>query len=174
MPPGLPQKIFCLAMLIAMAVAVADQALKQAVMRLLALGDAVSVIPGFFNITHVRNSGAVWGFFSGQGVALILLSFVCLGVLTAIHRKMRPAPSMRVAVGLIAGGVLGNLCDRLAFGFVVDFLDFHAAGWHWPAFNLADAAICAGMGLYMIASWPVDRADHKNASEPAASGAHVP
>jgi signal peptidase II len=153
-------------MLIALVVAVADQAAKHAVLRTLVLGEARPVIPGFFTLTHVRNPGAVWGLFPGQGAALILLSLVSLGVLALLHRRAPSTARVRTALGLMAGGILGNLGDRLAYGYVVDFLDFHAAGWHWPAFNLADAAICAGIGLYLLASW--------TASRPAADGAAVP
>lgn len=139
-------------MLIALAVAAADQAVKHVVVKSLVLGEVRPVIPGFFNLTNLRNPGAVWGLFPGQGVLLVVLSLASLGMLAVLHRRTTAAPLVRAALGFMAGGILGNLVDRLAYGYVVDFFDFHAGGWHWPAFNLADAAICSGIVFYLLAT----------------------
>lgn len=140
-------------MLLALAVAVLDQASKHIVMRTVVFGEIIRVVPCFFSITHLRNSGAVWGLFPGQSAVLVFLSIITLWVLLVVYRKAPPNNRLRAALALMLGGVFGNLSDRIAYGYVVDFLDFHLAGRHWPAFNVADAAICIGIGLYLCVAW---------------------
>lgn len=140
-----------LPLLVAIAIAVADQVTKEWVRATFALEQSRELIPGFFNFTYVRNTGAAWGMFGGQNLALSLLSMVMLGLLIVFRRQfLGDAPIHRWALGLLVGGIVGNLFDRIRLNFVVDFLDFHLAGYHWPAFNIADAAICTGVGLYIL------------------------
>ena len=105
----------------------------------------------FFNLALVFNPGAAFSFLSDAGgwqrwffVALALAVSVWLTLLIRSHAAERLLP---LAAALILGGALGNVIDRIRFGAVVDFLDVHAAGWHWPAFNVADAAISMGVAL---------------------------
>lgn len=105
----------------------------------------------FFNLALVFNPGAAFSFLSDAGgwqrwffVALALAVSVWLTLLIRSHAAERLLP---LAAALILGGALGNVIDRIRFGAVVDFLDVHAAGWHWPAFNVADAAISLGVAL---------------------------
>jgi len=147
------------ALLIAAAVGGLDRATKAWVERSVSMWDTIVVVPGFFQIIHTRNRGIVFGLFSeAEGIlrTLVVLAAaaVALVVLMAwLWRLPEPAPGAwsytGLALGLILGGAAGNLWDRLFEGAVIDFLDFHLAGYHWPAFNLADSAITVGAGLLL-------------------------
>ncbi len=116
-------------------------------------GEPQAVIPGCFNLVYVRNEGAAWGMLGGQMPVLILLSIVVLILLAVYHRKvLNPTIDHRIALGLMVGGICGNLIDRIRVGWVTDFLDFHIGPYHWPSFNVADSAICIAVGLYLLSS----------------------
>jgi signal peptidase II len=120
-------------------------------MRNLLVNSHIVVVPGLFNISHVRNTGAAWGMMQGFNVGLVVLSVVMLVVLIGFRRHFISDTRLyRVIVGLMIGGILGNLMDRLRLGFVVDFLDFYWQTHHFPSFNVADSAICTGVGLYLL------------------------
>ncbi|MBN1268855.1 MAG: signal peptidase II [Kiritimatiellae bacterium] len=143
-----------LALIIAILVTVLDQVTKYSVRMEFALGESVVVIPGFFDLTYLRNTGAAWGMLGGQNALLTVLSVVMLAAMVLFRRAfLSDTLEHRIALGLMVGGIIGNLLDRMRLGWVTDFLDFHIAGHHWPAFNVADAAICVGVGLYVISSW---------------------
>ena len=154
-------------LLVALAIVLLDQATKEWVRGAFALHESVPVLPGFFHFTYIRNTGAAWGMFSGQNLTLSLLAFVMLVALVLFRRRILPPGRWhRVGLGLLCGGIVGNLFDRLRLDYVVDFLDFQVRGWHWPAFNVADAAICAGVGIYVLGSL--------FAKPPAPSGSGTP
>lgn len=145
--------------IVAAIVLVFDQLTKVAVMRHLPLiGEERSVIPGFFRLVHWGNTGAAWSMFTGNNAALALVAALALLVLFfARHHFEIHRPGGQMALGLIFGGICGNLIDRLRVGHVIDFLYFHVmrrdgqeAGF--PAFNVADSAICIGVGLLFILS----------------------
>jgi signal peptidase II len=140
--------------LIAAVTVALDQATKLAIEQWVPLGATRYVIRGFFNIVHVGNTGAAWSILQGNNLLLAIISALTL-VLLVWFRRSFPLhrPVVRWALGLISGGIVGNLIDRLRVGHVVDFLDFYRGAWHWPAFNVADSAICVGVGLYIIATW---------------------
>ena len=138
-------------LLVALAVVLLDQATKEWVRGAFSLHESIPVIPGFFHLTYIRNTGAAWGMFSGQSLALSVLAVVMLAALVAFRRKILPPGRLhRVALGLLCGGIVGNLFDRLRLDYVTDYLDFFWRDWHFPAFNIADAAICTGVGIYML------------------------
>ncbi|RKX34892.1 MAG: signal peptidase II [Verrucomicrobia bacterium] len=113
--------------------------------------DAITVIPGFFNIVHVGNTGAAWGLFAGGSFWLALLAIATLLAIFIFRRHLTlKRPLVQFSFGLLCGGIVGNLVDRILHGHVIDFLDFHFGSFVWPAFNLADAAICIGVGLYIL------------------------
>lgn len=142
-----------LALLIGFVIVVADQLTKSLVIREFICRESRSVIPGFFNLTYLRNTGAVWGIFQYQNEWLVLLSLLVLALMAVFYRRLTDDRRLcRVALGLMLGGIVGNLIDRIKLGWVTDFLDFHWAGWHWPSFNIADAAICVGVILYIVSS----------------------
>lgn len=116
-------------------------------------GEPLEVIPGFFNLVFVRNPGAAWGMLGGQQVILIALSAVIFLLLAVFHRRvLNPTLDHRIALGLMLGGILGNMIDRIKLQWVTDFLDFHIGTHHFPSFNVADSAICIAVGLYLLSS----------------------
>ena len=110
-----------------------------------------TVIPGFFNLVHVGNTGASWSMFTGRSTWLAVLA---LGTLAAIHLFRRQlglrASAAQLAFGLLCGGIVGNLIDRLAHGHVIDFIDLHFSAYTYPTFNVADSAICIGVFWYIL------------------------
>lgn len=138
-------------LLVALYVLLLDQASKEWVRGAFDLHQSVELIPGFFNLTYIRNTGAAWGMFSGQNLTLALLALAMLVALVLFRRKILPPGALhRVALGLLCGGIAGNLFDRLRLDYVTDYLDFYIGTWHWPAFNIADSAICIGVGIYLL------------------------
>ena len=130
-----------------------DQLTKWAALNLLDLAARPIAVTPFFNLVLVWNRGVSFGMLDALGaVAPWLLSGLALAVVIALLLWLRRSEHavMAIGLGLVIGGALGNVIDRLRYGAVVDFLDFHLAGWHWPAFNLADAGICVGAGLIVV------------------------
>ena len=141
-------------------IAGADQAVKERIRFLFLPGESVSVWSGFFDLTYVRNTGAAWGLFDGFNIVLALFSLIVLVLMMVFRRHfIGPHRLHRVALGLMAGGILGNLFDRLRLGFVVDYLHFHWRDWHFPSFNIADAAICTGVFFYLLISFKSEPTD---------------
>lgn len=138
---------------VAVAAAVADQLTKSLVTGTLALGDSVE-IAGPLSIHRVRNTGIAFGLFSdATGVVIGLTSVAIVALVVFFARSARRHPLLPVAVGLVLGGSLSNLVDRLRLGHVTDFLDFD----YWPAFNLADTFIVVGVGLLFLSFVAADR-----------------
>jgi len=140
--------------LIAVIIAALDQLSKWLIVRSVSPEETRVVISGFFSLVSVRNTGAAWGIFRDYNLVLTVISVLTvLGLYLFRHSFQLSRPSLRVALGLIAGGIVGNLIDRIRVGSVIDFLSFYVGEYHWPAFNVADSAICVGVGLYIIMSW---------------------
>ena len=138
-------------LLVALCVVLIDQATKEWVRGAFALHESIELLPGFFQLTYIRNTGAAWGIFSGQNLTLSLLAAAMLVALVLFRRRILPPGRLhRIALGLLCGGIVGNLFDRLRLDYVTDFLDFHIRTWHWPAFNIADSAICIGVGIHLL------------------------
>ncbi len=109
------------------------------------------VIPGLFSLSLVFNRGAAFGMFPGAaGIFMVLAGLCVMGILAWAARRRTAPILLRFPLGLICGGALGNLLDRVRWGHVVDFLDFYAGPWHWPAFNIADSSLCVGAGLLIL------------------------
>lgn len=131
-----------------------DQASKVLVLQSLQGGHPVEVIPGFFHLVLVTNPGAAWGILRDQRIWLTALAFGALVFLLFMRRHFTYVSVLsRIAFGLLLGGIAGNLTDRLIYGHVIDFLSFNLMGYPWPAFNVADSAICTGVGLYLLDSF---------------------
>ncbi len=114
-------------------------------------GAHFEIFPGFLNLVHVGNTGAAWSMFSGQSVWLALLALGTLGALFYWRRTLGlQQAGVQPAFGLLCGGILGNLVDRLVHGHVIDFLDFHFGAYTYPTFNVADSAIFVGVFWYML------------------------
>lgn len=135
---------------LSLAVLALDQFTKVMVMAMLARHEVVVLAP-FFNLVHVVNPGAAFSLFADQPgwqrsffIAIALIASV---VILYLMRRSGGRKVFNLALALILGGAVGNVIDRALYGHVVDFLDFHVAGWHWPAFNVADSAITVGAAL---------------------------
>ena len=138
-----------------------DQVSKLAVEETLQLFESIRLFQGF-NLTYVRNTGAAFSFLSQAGgwqrwfFAGLALVMSCMMVLWLLRLKSHEK-LMGAALSLVLGGAIGNLIDRVAYGYVIDFLDVYYQDWHWPAFNVADTAICIGVGLMLLESLGVGR-----------------
>ena len=135
-------------------VLVLDQATKLYIDRSMALHSSFAVIENFFNITYLRNKGAAFGILANSAYRLpffLLVSAIAVCVIFVVIKKLREDQKLAAAsLSLIFSGALGNLIDRVRMGEVIDFLDAHWYDHHWPAFNIADSAICVGVFLLAI------------------------
>ncbi len=126
------------------------------------------ILPGFFNLSHVRNKGSAFGFLNNtasdwQVPLLIGINIVSIMFLLSLLRaSQKPRLVFVSGIGLILGGALGNLVDRIRHGYVTDFLDFYLGSWHWPSFNIADMGITIGAAFLVLAYL---REGHTNASD---------
>ncbi len=134
-----------------------DQAIKLAIAVSMHLYQSIQIMP-YFNLTYVHNTGAAFSFLSDAGgwqrwffAGLALLISVVIAVWLA--RLKQHETLLAIALALVLGGAIGNLIDRLAYGYVIDFLDVYYQTWHWPAFNIADSAITLGVILMLVESF---------------------
>lgn len=134
-----------------------DQVVKIYVHTHFHLGESISVIPNFFNLTYVRNFGAAFGFLAESHPSFRELFFlsmppIALVIILGILRGVKDDDTKQIiALSSIFGGAIGNYIDRLRFRYVIDFLDFHLYNkWSWPAFNIADMAIVGGVGMLLL------------------------
>ena len=141
-------------LLVALLILALDQLTKWIVIqRLPRDGEPVAVVDGFFELVHLGNTGAAWSLFSGQNFWLALFSLAALIFLWVSRRHFGAETVLgQVALGLILGGVVGNLVDRVVHHHVVDFLQFYIP-FRFPAFNVADSGICTGVGLMFVQSF---------------------
>ena len=156
-------------------VAVLDQVTKLLVVARMELYESIPIVPGLLNLTHIRNSGVAFGLLSTAEFAYkpVVMTLVALGALMGVGFYAAQLPvSHRWARGglaLILGGAAGNLIDRARQGYVVDFVDAYWKGWHFWAFNVADAAISVGVGLLIIDLFRPEAAQPPVAKEPSVS-----
>ena len=142
-------------LIIAGAIVIADQITKAVVLSNMALYQSITLIPGFFSLTHIHNPGGAFGFLAQQDASIrigifILASSVAIFFIFLFYRQIpKTHPFLSAGLALIFGGAIGNLIDRLRFGKVVDFLDFYVGNLHWPAFNVADSAITVGVAIFI-------------------------
>lgn len=135
---------------------IADQLTKSAILNSFSLHEYVEVIPGFFGITHIRNTGGAFGLLAGQASVwrtgfFIVVSAIALSTIYYLYAKIAQSkPFVASGLALIFGGAIGNLIDRIRLGDVVDFLDFRIGSFSWPAFNVADSAITVGVVILLF------------------------
>jgi len=158
---------------IALLVVGLDQLTKQIVLRFLGYGHEKIIIDGFFKFVYWGNTGAAWSLFRGNNYLLAMVAIVALGVLffSRHHFDARTVLG-QVAFGLICGGIVGNLIDRVWAGYVIDFLYFYVvqrggAEVGFPAFNVADSAICTGVGLVFLITWRNERRAKESSTLPS-------
>lgn len=138
------------------AILIADQLTKAWIVKVFSMYEVREVIPGLFNLVYVTNTGAAFSMFADidspwRHYFFLGVGIVALVGLTVASYKLRDVNKIYVwALALIAGGAAGNLVDRVRYGAVIDFLDVYYGRFHWPAFNVADSAICIGAGLFLL------------------------
>jgi len=136
---------------------VLDQASKLLIDGSMQLYQSIPLLPSF-NLTYVHNTGAAFSFLSTAGgwqrwLFAGLALFISIGITVWLTRLQKHETVLAAALSLVLGGAVGNLIDRLAYGYVIDFLDVYYGTWHWPAFNIADAAITLGVMLMLAESF---------------------
>ena len=160
-PPSEPVSFFEEKRILATAaiVLVADQITKQLVLRALEGGETKIVIEGFLRFVNWKNTGAAWSMFEGSSLPLAALSVVALIALIKYrHHFETHTPTGKLALGLLIGGIIGNLIDRVAYQHVIDFVRFYlirsdGSELGYPAFSIADVGICIGVGLLFLLAW---------------------
>lgn len=130
--------------------------MKAIVRREIALNESITVVPGFFDLTRVHNTGTAFGFMNATDFPFktVILACIAIGALAALAMYAATLPAgqwlARIGLALILGGAAGNLIDRITAGYVVDFVDLYWSGWHFWAFNVADAAITVGVAFMVL------------------------
>ncbi|MCD7974842.1 MAG: signal peptidase II [Phascolarctobacterium sp.] len=139
---------------IALLVIIVDQMTKHFVAAHFCVGESIPVISDFFHWTYILNSGAAFGIFEGRRWLFIIIAVVVISVMLLFYRDIRAGDkTLQLGVALFAGGAIGNLIDRMVIGLVIDFFDFRI----WPVFNVADIAICIGIGLII---WSIIKTEY--------------
>ena len=133
--------------------AAVDQFTKHLIVKQVVFGSRHVVIPHFFNITHITNTGAAWGVFSGKGWLLLGISMAVLaGIIIFLGKLAEGWPERYYGLLLIGSGIIGNSIDRVFRSEVVDFLQLYVGRYYWPSFNVADSCITVGVFLFILSS----------------------
>lgn len=153
--PPLNRRHLAVCAIIAAVLLLGDQLSKLLIVQNYFLHESTPVIPDIFSITYVRNFGAAWGIFSGQIWLLLIIAAVVVAAMIRFYDYLTERYFEReIALFIIFSGVLGNSIDRIWRGAVIDFLDFHYKNvWSYPVFNVADIAICTGVGLFILSGF---------------------
>jgi signal peptidase II len=144
-----------------------DQFTKWLVRQNIPYGAEIPIIPGFFSLVHASNTGAAFSLFTGNNFFFVGLAIAALAVIIFLLARDSRAPTAeqrlthlsKIAFGLLASGILGNLTDRLLRGAVTDFLHFYVNEYAWPSFNVADSCICIAAGLLIVGSFRRTQSD---------------
>ena len=137
---------------LAAGIIVADQLTKAWIRATIAPGASVSIVGDYLRLVHSQNNGALFGLFRESAILFGLASIVVIGLIVTYHARSGRSPYMSVALGLLLGGAIGNLIDRLRLGYVVDFVDAGIGNVRWYTFNVADAAISFAIILLVLAA----------------------
>jgi signal peptidase II len=169
MNPGAAVSRYKLLGLVSAVILVVDQATKLYIDSRFLLHESVQVLENFFHITYVRNKGAAFGILSDSPLRIpffITVALVAaLGILWYLSRTRADQRLLHFALALVFSGAVGNLIDRIRLGEVIDFLDAHWYGHHWPAFNVADSAITVGVALMLLDIWREERKSKNDKKE---------
>ena len=152
----MPTNKYTKLVIVAGLVVLADQISKALILKYLPTHHSISIIEGFFDITHIRNPGGAFGLKANMSptvrtVVFLFISSLAVGLILYFYSKTpRSYTLLATGFALIFGGAIGNLIDRFRFGNVVDFLDIYLGSFHWPAFNIADSAITVGIFIFIF------------------------
>ena len=136
---------------IAMGFMLLDQLIKLIVTANMNLHDEISIIPNFFSLYYIKNTGAAFSIFGNKTLFLIIISLICLIVLKNYIKKLKSVTNLSIiSLGLMTGGIIGNLFDRILYKSVIDYLSFNFFGYSFPVFNLADIGITVGAALLIL------------------------
>ena len=152
----MPKNKYIKLLIFAGGVILIDQLSKALILGYVPFNHSITVLKGFFNIIHIHNPGGAFGLMANlsptlRSLIFLFISSLAVGVIFYFYKKTPPNyPWLTAAFALIFGGAIGNLIDRVRFGTVIDFLDFYVGNLHWPAFNIADSAISAGIIIFVF------------------------
>ena len=136
---------------IAMGFMLLDQLIKLIITANMNLHDEISIIPNFFSLYYIKNTGAAFSIFGNKTLFLIIISLICLIVLKNYIKKLKSVTNLSIiSLGLMTGGIIGNLFDRILYKSVIDYLSFNFFGYSFPVFNLADIGITVGAALLIL------------------------
>lgn len=137
-----------------------DLVSKQIIVRLIDLFKSIKVIPNFFYLTYVQNKGAAFSIFQNQQILILLITLLALFFINSYLKSKNINKLETFSYSIITGGILGNLFDRICYGYVIDFLDFRFGSYNYPVFNFADTFIVIGVILLVIHSFIEWRKEH--------------
>ena len=165
------KKKYAILMIIFICLSILDQWTKHLVHTKFAWGETKPIITGFFSLTYVRNSGAAFGILHKappkfRDPFFIVIPLLALFIILFLFMRLQDNQVLdAIALSLILSGAIGNLIDRLRFGYVIDFLDFFVGTYHWPAFNVADSCIVVGVSIFFFLSFLRSRFDRHETKE---------
>lgn len=135
-----------------------DQIIKVVITTNIEFAHSINVINNFFRITYLQNTGAAWSILSGNRILLIIVTIIALGIIYYVFLKDKKIKNYEsILLGLLLGGIIGNLIDRVRFGYVIDYLDFNLFSYHYPVFNFADICIVISIIILVIISLKEDK-----------------
>lgn len=135
-----------------------DQIIKVVITTNVEFAHSINVINNFFRITYLQNTGAAWSILSGNRILLIIVTIIALGIIYYVFLKNKKIKNYEsILLGLLLGGIIGNLIDRVRFGYVIDYLDFNIFSYHYPVFNFADICIVISIIILVIISLKEDK-----------------
>lgn len=135
-----------------------DQIIKVVITTNVEFAHSINVVNNFFRITYLQNTGAAWSILSGNRILLIIVTIIALGIIYYVFLKNKKIKNYEsILLGLLLGGIIGNLIDRVRFGYVIDYLDFNIFSYHYPVFNFADICIVISIIILVIISLKEDK-----------------
>ena len=136
---------------------------KLVISKYLSINESIKVINNFINITHVKNTGVAWSLFANQTILVLIVSLIVIVGIIVYIKKNKPTNNVeKISYSMILGGAIGNLIERLFYGYVTDFIDINIFDYNYPVFNLADTFIVVGVILLIIVTWRCEHVRNKS------------
>ena len=137
---------------------------KQIVIKLMIPHQSITIIPNFFQITYAKNTGVAFSILEGKQIFIIIMTLIVLGIIIKYIKELATTKYDIISYALVIGGALGNLLDRVIYGYVIDFLDFQIFNYNFPIFNVADIGIVVGIFLLLLKNLKESRNDNETNS----------